>query len=152
MLNKDLASTIFDTVVVGGGPAGMAAALASKNAGAKDVLIVEREPKLGGILDWFSPKTYSVKFMVGGKEYKPSNADDYKKVAKGNSQLIIGHIEVKSLTQAINDAIALYLKEIKRRKYAEGMMEAAKDREFIKRTMECQKEFDGIEEEVEGEW
>ena len=60
--------------------------------------------------------------------------------------------EVKSLTQAINDAIALYLKEIKRRKYAEGMMEAAKDREFIKRTMECQKEFDGIEEEVEGEW
>lgn len=60
--------------------------------------------------------------------------------------------EVKSLTQAINDAIALYLKEIKRRKYAEGMMEAAKDREFIKENEQIEKEFDGIDAEVEGEW
>lgn len=60
--------------------------------------------------------------------------------------------EVKSLTQAINDAIALYLKEIKRRKYAEGMMEAAKDPDFIKENEQIEKEFDGIDAEVEGEW
>lgn len=39
----------FDVVVIGGGPAGMAAALATHKAGAR-VAIVEREQHLGGIL------------------------------------------------------------------------------------------------------
>lgn len=39
----------FDVVVIGGGPAGMAAALAAHKAGAR-VAIVEREKHLGGIL------------------------------------------------------------------------------------------------------
>lgn len=39
----------FDVVVIGGGPAGMAAALAAHQAGAR-VAIVEREQHLGGIL------------------------------------------------------------------------------------------------------
>lgn len=39
----------FDVVIVGGGPAGMAAALAAHKAGAR-VAIVEREKHLGGIL------------------------------------------------------------------------------------------------------
>lgn len=39
----------FDVVVIGGGPAGMAAALAANKAGAR-VAIVEREQHLGGIL------------------------------------------------------------------------------------------------------
>ena len=39
-----------DIVVVGGGPAGMAAAIAAYDAGCKDVVILEREPQLGGIL------------------------------------------------------------------------------------------------------
>lgn len=39
----------FDVVVIGGGPAGMAAALSAHKAGAR-VAIVEREQRLGGIL------------------------------------------------------------------------------------------------------
>lgn len=39
----------FDVVVIGGGPAGMAAALAAHKAGAR-VAIVERGQHLGGIL------------------------------------------------------------------------------------------------------
>ena len=39
-----------DVVVIGGGPAGMAAAVAAYDAGATDVLILERESALGGIL------------------------------------------------------------------------------------------------------
>ncbi len=40
---------VFDVVVIGGGPAGMAAALSAHKAGAR-VAIVEREQHLGGIL------------------------------------------------------------------------------------------------------
>ena len=44
-----VATQVFDVVVIGGGPAGMAAALAAHKAGAR-VAIVEREQHLGGIL------------------------------------------------------------------------------------------------------
>ena len=39
-----------DIVIVGGGPAGMAAAVAAYDRGVKDVVILDREPSLGGIL------------------------------------------------------------------------------------------------------
>jgi NADPH-dependent 2,4-dienoyl-CoA reductase/sulfur reductase-like enzyme len=40
----------YDVVVIGSGPGGLAAAIAAKKAGADDVLIVERDQELGGIL------------------------------------------------------------------------------------------------------
>ena len=40
----------IDLVIVGGGPAGMSAALAAYDAGIRDLLILERDEKLGGIL------------------------------------------------------------------------------------------------------
>lgn len=39
-----------DVAVIGGGPAGLAAAIAAKNEGAERVLIIERDNALGGIL------------------------------------------------------------------------------------------------------
>ena len=41
---------MHDLVIVGGGPAGMAAAVAAYDAGCTDVVILDREPSLGGIL------------------------------------------------------------------------------------------------------
>lgn len=40
-----------EIAIVGGGPAGMAAALGAWQAGARDILIIEREDSLGGILN-----------------------------------------------------------------------------------------------------
>jgi len=40
----------FDVIVIGSGPGGLAAAIAAKENGAEDVLIIERDIELGGIL------------------------------------------------------------------------------------------------------
>ena len=40
-----------DIVIVGGGPAGLAAAVAAKNSGCDSILILERDSELGGILN-----------------------------------------------------------------------------------------------------
>ena len=40
-----------DIVIIGGGPAGLAAALAAKAEGAESILILERDKELGGILN-----------------------------------------------------------------------------------------------------
>lgn len=41
----------YEIVIIGGGPAGLAAAIAAREAGAEDILILERDRELGGILN-----------------------------------------------------------------------------------------------------
>jgi len=60
-----------DLVIVGGGPAGMAAAVEAKKLGIQDILIIERDVELGGILqqcihDGFGLLTFH-KTLTGGQ-------------------------------------------------------------------------------------
>lgn len=48
---KGRARMTAEVVIIGGGPAGLAAAIAAKEAGVSDVLILERDRELGGILN-----------------------------------------------------------------------------------------------------
>jgi NADPH-dependent 2,4-dienoyl-CoA reductase/sulfur reductase-like enzyme len=68
-----------DVAVIGGGPAGLAAALGARRAGAGRVLLVEREKTLGGILnqcvhDGFGLFLYNE--TISGPEYAERLAED----------------------------------------------------------------------------
>ncbi|MBN1351672.1 FAD-dependent oxidoreductase [candidate division KSB1 bacterium] len=68
-----------DVVVIGAGPAGMAAALGAKRAGVDDVLLLERDSVLGGILnqcihDGFGLFLYEQ--TISGPEYAENLIDD----------------------------------------------------------------------------
>jgi len=79
-----------DVIVIGGGPAGLAAAIGAKRAGAEDVLLIERDKNLGGILnqcvhDGFGLFLYNE--SISGPEYAERLAED---AAKENVRLETG--------------------------------------------------------------
>lgn len=43
--------TQHDIIIIGGGPAGLAAAIAARKAGIQDIMVIERDERLGGILN-----------------------------------------------------------------------------------------------------
>lgn len=61
-----------DVLVIGGGAAGMAAALAASCGGARRVLLVEREPRLGGVLPQCLHQGFGLSYFqqdLNGAEY-----------------------------------------------------------------------------------
>ena len=67
-----------DVVVVGGGPAGLAAALSAKKNGAEKVIVIERENRLGGILKQCIHAGFGLQYFgeeLTGPEYAERFAD-----------------------------------------------------------------------------
>lgn len=70
-----------DAAIIGGGPAGLAAAAALYEAGVKDVIILEREPRLGGILNQCIHDGFGLtrfKEALSGPEYAGRYIDKIK--------------------------------------------------------------------------
>ena len=76
-----------DIVIVGGGPAGMAAAVAAYDAGCTDVVILDREPDIGGILRQCIHAGFGL-HKLGRELTGPEYADVYKQeVLKRNIEV-----------------------------------------------------------------
>ena len=70
----------YDVVIIGGGPAGMAAALASRKQGAK-TLILERDVRLGGILNQCIHQGFGLHYF-GEEMTGPEYADRFRKMVE----------------------------------------------------------------------
>lgn len=95
-----------DVVVIGGGPAGLAAAVSAKEYGAEDVLVIDRNSWLGGILpqcihDGFGVEETGV--SLTGPEYAEMYIDKAKKLGVNFMQeTMVLHFNKKLVITAVN--------------------------------------------------
>ena len=72
-----------DVLIVGAGPAGLAAAIAAREAGAENLLVLEREPEMGGILKQCIHNGFGLhrfKEELTGPEYAQRDIDRVKEL------------------------------------------------------------------------
>ena len=85
MLSQELKNQVekVDVLVVGAGPAGMAAAIAAKEAGVDNILVLEREANMGGILRQCIHNGFGLhrfKEELTGPEYAQRDIDKVKEL------------------------------------------------------------------------
>lgn len=91
-----MANLLYDIVIIGGGPAGMAAALAARKQGAS-VLILERDVRLGGILNQCIHQGFGLHYF-GEEMTGPEYADRFRKLVDASDITVMLESMVLSLT------------------------------------------------------
>ncbi|MFW6270740.1 MAG: NAD(P)/FAD-dependent oxidoreductase [Bacillota bacterium] len=85
----------YDLIIIGGGPAGMGAALEAKNQGINDILILERDRYLGGILPQCIHNGFGLEYFN-----EELTGPEYSLVFK--EKVLNSNIEIKTETMVTN--------------------------------------------------
>ena len=86
-----------DIVIIGGGPAGMAAAVAAFDSGVKDVVILDREDELGGILRQCIHNGFGL-HKLGRELTGPEYADTFKQMVTERGITVYNETTVTGIT------------------------------------------------------
>ena len=86
-----------DVVVIGGGPAGMSAAIAASDTGAQKIIIIERDKDLGGILQQCIHNGFGL-HRFGEELTGPEYAERYKTFVKESNITVITDTMVTDLS------------------------------------------------------
>ena len=88
----------------------------------------------------------------GDKMSTVKSTININKYYKEQLEVLVKQNVLSSLTEGINLAIEIFVKEKQKEIYNKQMQEAACDTEFMKRTISSQIDFEKIDIEVHGEW